>query len=210
MLQEVCVSAFHFPFLSIVSRHFVLYLYTMSVPEGDPVIIADPLKSLMKRRSGFKARVTIFTNYLKELHEQINRCKPNKVERTVYLDLEARLENFTRLFSDFDAIQVEIENQHHQDQISYREQFETSYYAALSLAKSLLTECASNSVSAAASSIPAAVDSTVANVKLPKFSYRNLMVITLPGLNLGIPFILSFMRTIKSAIFKSFITCGLP
>lgn len=103
------------------------------------------LKTLIKKRSAIKCKLTIFSNHLKSLGS-----KPLSVHQVT--DLEYRLRKFVPLYEEFDALQIEIEILSDEPQTddqavsAERQQFDTDYFSMVSSAKSLLAEHASNAV----------------------------------------------------------------
>nr|XP_049696627.1 uncharacterized protein LOC110373526 [Helicoverpa armigera] len=93
------------------------------------------LKSLKKTRASHKAKLTIFKSYIESF-------LPNKlINKVQVLETTARLNKIMELYSEFDAIQTDIESlveipgEEHKE----REIFETSYFGCVAVAQELLS-----------------------------------------------------------------------
>ncbi|KAL4709135.1 hypothetical protein ACJJTC_015784 [Scirpophaga incertulas] len=96
--------------------------------------MADQLKTLIKRRSSMKSKLTIFNNYLNLIKDH------SGLSETQRYDLEERFSKFECLYADFDALQVEIEVlvEDADTVLAEREEFETQYFRLVALARSVL------------------------------------------------------------------------
>lgn len=139
------------------------------MPDSAQQILDAEIKTLTKKRSTLKKRVTCFGTYLDNIQNLVDELRPQKVERVTHLDLETRLDQFSQLYQEFDKVQTKLEEIHDNEdaQIQYREEFETSYYKTLSLAKLLLGDCAPD-LGATPSAKAAVSDDANVNIKLPQ------------------------------------------
>ncbi|XP_052748071.1 uncharacterized protein LOC128200062 isoform X2 [Galleria mellonella] len=96
------------------------------------------LKSLIKKRGSYKARLTQFSSYLNvnQSCESLSSLQIN--------ELNIRLSKIEELYSDFDCTQIEIENLSEipDDQYKERETFETQYFGVIAAARDMLTRSA--------------------------------------------------------------------
>ncbi|XP_063822706.1 uncharacterized protein LOC135072630 isoform X4 [Ostrinia nubilalis] len=92
------------------------------------------IKSLLKKRSTYKCKLTIFSNYLNLLNTG------SKISELQRLDLEERFSRFNVMYTEFDALQSEIEmlEEDPEDLLEEREDFERQYFSQVALARSLL------------------------------------------------------------------------
>ncbi|XP_063824787.1 uncharacterized protein LOC135074427 isoform X2 [Ostrinia nubilalis] len=92
------------------------------------------IKSLLKKRSTYKCKLTIFTNYLNLLNTG------STISELQRLDLEERFSRFNVMYTEFDALQSEIEmlEEDPEDLLEEREDFERQYFSQVALARSLL------------------------------------------------------------------------
>ncbi|CAG9135002.1 unnamed protein product [Plutella xylostella] len=93
------------------------------------------LGELVKKRGSYKAKMTQFMTFLKLMPDSGHSLTPSQV-----LELEMRVSRLEVLYSEFDALQTELEllSEDVDERYSEREQFETQYYAQLSRARELL------------------------------------------------------------------------
>lgn len=139
------------------------------MPDSAQQILNAEIKTLTKKRSTLKKRVTCFGTYLDNIQNLVDELRPQKLERVTHLDLESRLDQFSQLYQEFDKVQTKLEEIHDNEdaQIQYREEFETSYHKTLSLAKLLLGDCAPD-LGATPSAKTAVSDDANVNIKLPQ------------------------------------------
>ncbi|XP_063838664.1 uncharacterized protein LOC135087791 isoform X2 [Ostrinia nubilalis] len=83
------------------------------------------IKSLLKKRSTYKCKLTIFSNYLNLLNTG------SKISELQRLDLEERFSRFNVMYTEFDALQSEIEmlEEDPEDLLEEREDFERQYFS---------------------------------------------------------------------------------
>lgn len=99
------------------------------------------LKTLIKKRSSIKCKLTIFNNHLKTIGSK-------QLTEIQIIDLECRLRKFEPLCEEFDALQTDIEILSDELQTdgqvvsAERQQFDTDYFSLVSTAKSLLAASA--------------------------------------------------------------------
>ncbi|CAG9088402.1 unnamed protein product [Plutella xylostella] len=93
------------------------------------------LGELVKKRGSYKAKMTQFMTVLKLMPDSGHSLTPSQV-----LELEMRASRLEVLYSEFDALQTELEllSEDVDERYGEREQFETQYYAQLSRARELL------------------------------------------------------------------------
>ncbi|XP_041978577.1 uncharacterized protein LOC121732692, partial [Aricia agestis] len=91
------------------------------------------LKELVKRRGGYKAKLTYFANFVKLL--PTSDLTPFQLS-----ELQYRVSAMETLYNDFDTLQTELEllSENTSEAYAEREQFELLYYAQMGLARSLL------------------------------------------------------------------------
>ncbi|KOB73239.1 Gag-pol polyprotein [Operophtera brumata] len=91
------------------------------------------LKTLVKKRSSMKCKLTIVCNYIKLI---------KSLSHLQIIDLECRLRKLEPLCEEFDALQTEIEILSDEPQAEEvpveREQFDNDYFSLVATAKSLL------------------------------------------------------------------------
>lgn len=100
----------------------------------------DSLKTLIKKRSSIKSKLTIYSNYL-------NLVKSSAaVSELQRLDLEERFNKFEALHSEFDAFQTQIEVLSDDDEsaLTEREDFDRQFFNLVALTRSLLGVSANN------------------------------------------------------------------
>ncbi|CAG9105730.1 unnamed protein product [Plutella xylostella] len=90
------------------------------------------LGELVKKRGSYEAKMTQFMTFLKLMPDSGHSLTPSQV-----LELEMRVSRLEVLYSEFDALQTELEllSEDVDERYSEREQFETQYYAQLSRAR---------------------------------------------------------------------------
>ncbi|KAL0867450.1 hypothetical protein ABMA27_008237 [Loxostege sticticalis] len=101
------------------------------------------LKALEKKRRTFKSKLTSFSNYLKLL------SSGSSLSELQRLDLEERFYKFDGMYTEFDALQGEIEMLAEDPEavLKEREDFERQYFSQVALARSLLGIVSKGSVS---------------------------------------------------------------
>lgn len=157
-------------------------------------VIMSELKTLTKKRSAIKSKLTIFGNHLK-----LVKSSKSLTELQI-IDLECRLRKFEPLYDEFDALQMEIEilsDESPTSEVSMeREQFDNDYYTLVSIAKSLLPAKGKPQDGSAMSFSDAESGGQVRNlVRLPK--------IDLPHFSGGYQNWLEFKDTFLSLIHNS-------
>ncbi|XP_013161811.1 PREDICTED: uncharacterized protein LOC106113535 isoform X2 [Papilio xuthus] len=91
------------------------------------------LDVLIRKRSGMKAKLTNFSNY-------INSISASGIISELQHELQCRLNKYEALYDQFDELQVEIEvcSDKPEDEYEERSKFEERYYALMAQARSLL------------------------------------------------------------------------
>lgn len=155
------------------------------MPDEEPVLI--------KKRSSMKAKLTNFSNHLDSL------VKCTSLTDLQRIDLEGRLSKFDALYSEFDALQMNIEVVTATPDIAYAERakFEERYHALLAQARSLLE---ANQPRARAGSGASSTDRSGGSCKR---SFIRLPKIDLPHFNGSYDCWLEFRDTFLSLIHNS-------
>lgn len=88
------------------------------------------IKELIKRRGGFKAKLTHFSNFLRLLPN-------NDLDNFQAAELKSRLNLMETLYKEFDVLQTDLElmSEDADDMYAEREQFETQYHALVARAR---------------------------------------------------------------------------
>lgn len=151
------------------------------------------LKTLIKKRSAIKSKLTIFGNHIK----LIETSKP--LTELQIIDIQCRLQKIEPLYEEFDTLQTEIEILSDEPPVeevpAERVQFDNNYYSLVARAKSLLAAGRKDSESVAEFS-DAESGGRVRNlVRLPK--------IDLPHFSGGYQDWLEFKDTFLSLIHNS-------
>ncbi|XP_052757219.1 uncharacterized protein LOC128202118 [Galleria mellonella] len=124
------------------------------------------LKSLIKKRGSYKARLTQFSSYLNvnQSCESLSSLQIN--------ELNIRLSKIEELYSDFDCTQIEIENLSEipDDQYKERETFETQYFGVIAAARDMLTRSAPASAETDSGSVAGSASKGWPKLKLPSIS----------------------------------------
>ncbi|XP_072943263.1 uncharacterized protein [Epargyreus clarus] len=96
--------------------------------------MASELKSLIRKRSCMKGKMTIFDKYLDEFK---TIARPTTVQ---LLDLESRFNKFDALYAEYDQLQdaIDVMSESSDDENNEREEFETQYHQLVAEARSLL------------------------------------------------------------------------
>ncbi|XP_013182656.1 PREDICTED: uncharacterized protein LOC106128744, partial [Papilio xuthus] len=91
------------------------------------------LDVLIRKRSGMKAKLTNFSNY-------ISSISASGIISELQHELQCRLNKYEALYDQFDELQVEIEvcSDKPEDEYEERSNFEERYYALMAQARSLL------------------------------------------------------------------------
>lgn len=153
------------------------------------------LKTLLKKRSAIKSKLTIFSNHLKIVKSS------KSLTKLQIIDLECRLQKFEPLCEEFDALQTEIEilsdEPQTKDEVPLeRELFDNDYYSLVATAKSLLPAKSKTQDMSTTSFSDAESSGQVRNlVRLPK--------IDLPRFSGGYQNWLEFKDTFLSLIHNS-------
>ncbi|KAJ8716672.1 hypothetical protein PYW07_003299 [Mythimna separata] len=95
-------------------------------------------KTLIKRCASYKAKLTLFENYL----QTVESC--DSLSRLQINELNVRLSKIEEIYTDFDSIQCDIENSMEipDEQYKEREAFETKYFGTVARARDLLAPAA--------------------------------------------------------------------
>lgn len=103
------------------------------------------LKSLIRKRSCMKGKMTIFDKYLDEFKRI---ARPTSIQ---LLDLESRFNKFDALYTEFDQLQdaINVLSELSDDENEEREEFEAQYHQLVAEARSLLGARPSHSTEAA-------------------------------------------------------------
>lgn len=123
------------------------------------------LKTSIKQRASFKAKLTQFEKYL----ETLNSCA--KLSSLQISELNIRLSKIEEIYSEYDSLQTEIEQQSEipNEQFQDREAFENKYFGAMALAREVLArnECLARSNSGSSSRSGSCVHQGRPSIKLP-------------------------------------------
>ncbi|KAF9417196.1 hypothetical protein HW555_005707 [Spodoptera exigua] len=96
--------------------------------------MADTLKTLLRKRSALKSKLTIYSNF-------INLVKSSAhISEMQRLDLQERFNKFDSLHSQFDELQTEIELLADDAETAFveREEFDRQFFNLVALTRSLL------------------------------------------------------------------------
>nr|CAI5851181.1 unnamed protein product [Callosobruchus analis] len=153
-------------------------------------------RTLIKRRGAIKAKQTLFKKRFEVIKNEIaDQSSLSEVPKEMILELQSRLENLNKLFSDYDEIQnsieVECDDNNLEQQLIQREEFEDLHYSLASECKNIidnyysLTEDRSASIRSGESEHHSSTHSQMVehceiklpSINLPKFSgdYKNWM-----------------------------------
>ncbi|KAF9406232.1 hypothetical protein HW555_013322 [Spodoptera exigua] len=111
------------------------------VPEADyvitveaDVILGNSLKTLIKKRSSVKSKLTIYNNYLTLIKSSA------AISQLQRLDLEERFIKFQSLHNEFDDLQTQIEvlADDAESTFTEREDFDRQFFSLVALTRSLL------------------------------------------------------------------------
>lgn len=105
-------------------------------------------KSLIRRRASYKTKLTQFKSYLDSLLSCCTSLSSIQIN-----ELNIRLSKLDSLYSEYDAVQTDIENLSEipDEQYKERETFETQYYGAIAVARDALDKHAASACTAEAS-----------------------------------------------------------
>nr|XP_049706139.1 uncharacterized protein LOC126056604 isoform X3 [Helicoverpa armigera] len=96
--------------------------------------MADALKTLLRKRSSLKSKLTIYSNYLNLVKSSAHISEMQR------LDLQERFNKFDSLHSQFDELQTEIEMLADDAETAFveREEFDRQFFNLVALTRSLL------------------------------------------------------------------------
>ncbi|XP_050359347.1 uncharacterized protein LOC126779442 isoform X5 [Nymphalis io] len=96
--------------------------------------MSDNLKTLIKKRSSIKSKLTIFNNYL-----MLIKSSP-ELSELQRLDLMERFRKFENLYNEFDDLQntIELLSEDAESTFTEREDFDRQYFNLVALTRSLL------------------------------------------------------------------------
>ncbi|XP_061714689.1 uncharacterized protein LOC133523226 [Cydia pomonella] len=96
------------------------------------------IKPLIKRRASFKAKLTLFESHL----TTVESC--DRLSRLQISELNHRLSKIEEIYSEFDSVQCDIENELEipDEQYKEREAFESKYFGLVARARELLAAAA--------------------------------------------------------------------
>ncbi|KAF9813274.1 hypothetical protein SFRURICE_015453 [Spodoptera frugiperda] len=96
--------------------------------------MADTLKTLLRKRSSLKSKLTIYSNYLSLIKSSA------QISGLQRLDLQERFNKFDSLHSQFDELQTEIELLADDAETAFveREDFDRQFFNVVALTRSLL------------------------------------------------------------------------
>ncbi|XP_022818277.1 uncharacterized protein LOC111350810 isoform X4 [Spodoptera litura] len=96
--------------------------------------MADSLKTLIKKRSSVKSKLTIYNNYLTLIKSSA------AISQLQRLDLEERFIKFQSLHAEFDDLQTQIEvlADDAESTFTEREDFDRQFFSLVALTRSLL------------------------------------------------------------------------
>ncbi|XP_059057219.1 uncharacterized protein LOC131850860 isoform X2 [Achroia grisella] len=132
--------------------------------------MADSIKTLIKKRSSMKSKITVFNNYLNLISSNAD------ISHLQRLDLEERFNRFEAMYSDFDALQTDIEvlsdDAEAESALTDREEFERQFFRVVALARSLLATSrdSAGSVAGSEDANSGALNTKQNFVRLPKIS----------------------------------------
>ncbi|XP_026746172.1 uncharacterized protein LOC113507515 isoform X4 [Trichoplusia ni] len=92
------------------------------------------IKSFIKKRASFKAKLTQFSSYL----NIVQSCE--KLSEVQLIEIEHRLSTFESLYEKYDILQTELEEavDDPSEQYTEREEFEKQYYSLVATARHLI------------------------------------------------------------------------
>ncbi|XP_050358095.1 uncharacterized protein LOC126778512 isoform X2 [Nymphalis io] len=127
--------------------------------------MSDNLKTLIKKRSSIKSKLTIFNNYL-----MLIKSSP-ELSELQRLDLMERFRKFENLYNEFDDLQntIELLSEDAESTFTEREDFDRQYFNLVALTRSLLG-ASSNGTGSEAGFKDADSDKTT---QIPKKSNNN-------------------------------------
>ena len=121
----------------------------------------NSLKQLTAKRSSIKSHLTLFQRYLDNINE--SNISQN------YLEVHTRLDNLIEKQNLFDDIQSEIElmNEHSDEQLVIREEFENRFFKLRAIAKQYLISCETKTVNDSKPLINMSKQTNNCGIKLP-------------------------------------------
>ncbi|KAJ8722082.1 hypothetical protein PYW08_004484 [Mythimna loreyi] len=96
--------------------------------------MADNVKTLIKKRSSIKSKLTIYSNYLNLVKSS------SEISELQRLDLQERFNKFETLYSEFDDFQTKIElaDDVNPASLAEREDFDRQFFSLVALTRSML------------------------------------------------------------------------